>query len=1315
MLSTSWSDWIGCDSLDCNATGYRSRSVLQEAVGDGLPCAQKDLIQTATCNTIIAQCIAMNCQYTNWSPWSDCPDSCIRTPNDCSLIPTQVRNRNVTRVALPGGIPCDWNSLVQTQSCPVPPFCSLSKQCEPTAPPPNFSQCHPCPEIACTISGRSITTMCTTTNALGPDTDCEPFQLLYSKTCLYADCNTQCINNNYSYFSRCSVPCGPGDFMSFTGQQCPNVSISSCELNTCTTGGMVSLLTAQFGGSPPSLLEICKATDSVGDQLSTTRCLAKCASSQTCNYAWQSVAQGDVTLSSSLPQVGTAVEAFWSYSSLAPCVTPNWDMVGATCLYICEDPQSTQFSLFTNKLGNYDAVRGLVFPFEDGSMSCPLTPDQLTGLCATPDNNLLGGTANFDQIGLLGIIPTLMANYTFSEKQSILNDGAQSYTFSCPISRDCIYQSWSDAGPWSQCSQETWANDLGTRSRQRTIVSQPQFLGDPCTVEGLQEFSDCNRSATLNSASEMWCPPYAMNMNVNQRVSEVSCHEVCAQMRAENGPDACNSFFVYKPSQLTVEPEVFLVQFPTAVNATSITTQSLLNLAPGFSVANLLQLEAAWSSGMQSCLPGWFLQSQYEALQAYSVQQQGCSDPQASLSTLTVYTPSTDIATVFLWGIRATYTGLGTALPFFTPTTASSIWDSKYFFKSQTFQGETSCAFYMDRTDILVEQCTSLTGAPISILSSTLFDIPYDFAQSCSLTDWTTLYDCSSSCQYAGVQTRTVIDDKISQGGLPCSRLATYQFSICTNFHCSETFYDLCVLQELPTLSSYATSCSSALFPSDVYLEHFDPQYLYEWANFATTSLGQTNILSFFSSSVRQNAFGGHLNPTIIDALNAQCGYSSCFSLSDGFYTFSQQPIGWELLAGGKTCTVSPSVQTCLASRLPQGTLSPGKRVWDSMTSQWQCPSTCRPGGLSLSCAVGVYPLSSCSCTPIYDTTPPIQTQSIPYSTYTATNSDGSTDLRYTCQPLIPFPYVFACETSSQCKAQSCPVGVDGTQCNSASGNGICDTATGNCICVSPLASKRECNTSCPRGPNGLPCSGEGTCNTSFSCVCNPGRFNGGMEACENAGFGLVGVIETLFYSASANVFFQPGSSGGASTQSSYTFQNFEPRCETTTAYCSGAQLFVPSDVLAKLVYHPFFPTLTEQSTFDPTKINPQQYSNICVNSLDASFNSDWIPANYLSLPLTSYSSTGQIVQALNCEEFLDSQGKPAYTLKARFTSHPNIPTLLHNKLFYTRCSDPTGFLGNSRDGFFLMEPITQGDSTGNYFDLVRTQTSISALCALPT
>jgi hypothetical protein len=1135
--------------------------------------------------------------------------------------------------------------------------------------------------------------------------------------------------------------------MSTTGLDCPNVTITDCNLMACSTGGMV-VTTSSFASNPnPVLYQVCSATDAAPDFLSSTRCLARCASSQTCNFAWQSASNANVTLSSDLPATGTFITKFWSYSSVAPCLTPNWDMVGATCLYICEHTASTQFSLFTNHLGApYDTERGIVFPFDNGSMSCPLTPDMLLNVCATADNaeDLLGDSLNLSLIGGVGVIPGMMANYTFTEKYTDL--GTSGYAFQCPISRDCVYQSWTDAGAWGQCSQETNANDTGTRSRNRTILAQPQFLGDPCIVEEMIEYSYCNRSLTLNSSTDMWCPLYANESNVVKSVSEYACHQVCSTMRARYGPDACNSFQLYSENPVGGRaPEVFLVQFSTAVDFYSVTTQSKLGLPSSpssFAVATRAQLEGAWSSGMQSCLPGWFLVGSNQAAQATSIQQTGCGSN--APNSLSIFPGSTDIQQVWVWGIKNDLYNLSISglviNNFFSATTATSVFDPAYTFTNQIYQSDLTCAFFTDRTDILVGECTSLSARP-GISSSKLLDVPYSFAQNCSVTDWVTIHDCSQSCALISAQTRTVVNTFSSEGGLPCSRIATYRSSPCgSSFSCPQTFSDVCILPVLPALPDYVSgnSCTDASFMPDVFLEHYSQSYVYEWSVFLSNSqqLGAGGLGQYFSSTVRLNALGGTLSVKVQDALNSQCGGSSngdtsCLSLSDGLYALSSvnSPFGWTKLEPGQTCSTNSVLQSCLFGATPgTGRLAlphtEGKMFYDPGLGAWRCPSTCRPGGLSFSCAMGTPPLDECVCTPPYfnPPIPPPQTIAILYSSYTSFSSqNNASTLLYSCNK-PDFLFTFGCSTSSQCAKIPCPNGFDGSPCNAASGKGTCDPDFGTCTCIHPppTLSRIACNSGCEQGPNGLPCNGEGTCTYSsdqdnFSCQCNPGRSG---ITCEIAGTGLVGLLEGLLYQGTANILEvnSPASGtpvGPLSLTKTFSFLNPEPRCENQQGpYCAGAQLFTPGATGGGNVYHGFYPPQS-QISYGPRgndgKLVQQDYANICVNCLDSSFNSDWIPSNYLISPLSSFSAQGNT--PINCEQFKDREGNAAYTLKARFTSNSNIPLQLQNKLFYTRCPEATGYyIGQTYLYKFL--PINQFDSSGNLlFNLLDGTRSLLDNC----
>lgn len=281
------------------------------------------------------------------------------------------------------------------------------------------------------------------------------------------------------------------------------------------------------------------------------------------------------------------------------------------------------------------------------------------------------------------------------------------------------------------------------------------------------------------------------------------------------------------------------------------------------------------------------------------------------------------------------------------------------------------------------------------------------------------------------------------------------------------------------------------------------------------------------------------------------------------------------------------------------------------------------------------------------------------------------------------------------------------SQCNTASGQGSCDTDFGTCTCIypPPTLSLAACNSSCSLGPNGLQCSGEGTCTyqpsvDDFRCVCNPGRSG---DTCAQAGTGLVGLLEGLLYQGTAPI-TEEKLSTGASTTLFFTFFNPEPRCENQQGpYCAGAQLFTPKSSDGNHdVFHAFFPPQT-QISYGPRGGNlqvPQDYANICVNSLDSSFNSSWIPANYLTSPLTSYTLAGNVPIA--CQDFRDTEGNLAYKYRARFTSNSNIPSQLQNKLFYTRCPEKQSYEVGDTNTIYIFQPINQFDSSGNLlFDML--------------
>lgn len=1303
---SSYSDWTGCESRNCSALAFRTRTILQQASGDGRPCQNAVLIETSTCDLLLNTCAAVACQYSAWSEWSVCPDTCLESPTDCGAIATRVRTRSVLRTAGPGGTPCDWSTLVQTSSCPIPAFCSLTRECVPAAPAADFSQCPVgCPLIGCTFSDKPLFTMCTTSNSLGPDQDCQPNQLLYSRSCPYPECSDQCRNNNYSYFSRCTVPCGPGTQVTSTPNDCPTVTTGSCNLGACATGAMDAIL--PLTGTVLGTLDVCPANeDDINNRgFSLSRCLAQCASNPLCNYAWAADGVPNVTTSNLPPLDIAQITYMWNYNTNSvQCVTPNWDMAAATCLYICEtETDNISFNHLTRYLGDipYDPNRGLVFPFSDGSQSCPIKPAMLQEICpnAAPRNPGLG------------VSPYLFEHYSQTSEETVQISGVD---YKCPTSTPCLYESWSDAVPWGLCSQSPHETDEGFRSRVRRVLAPPTFLGDACDYQDMVITASCNRADVMGSASDMWCSVTADN--TMEKTTELNCFLACSMSRAENGEDSCNSMFIWKPSNVSTVSEVFVVSLSVLVVKDDVQTVIAPVLPAGFRLAYRAEVAEAWSSGFQFCVaPAWALSIQSNPdsmpMALASAQQQNCSVfANNSLSDRTTQTPG-GTRYAFVWGVKSQFQGntsstprVGTAFPFFTPTTQPFFWDSEYELQTQQNQSDVSCAAFTDRTDVLLN-ASSCSALNQRALESNLFDVPYQYARNCSTTDWVNVQDCGN-CIADSISTRSYVKPP-SQGGLSCARTFLVSVTSCSPYVCNNEFRDVCIPQSLTTRSEYETSCTDADFPADVYLDSWEYFPIYDWANFhwsATTSwppvgggpappppFGTLSRHDFFTKSLRSYASDpdATLDAKLLDALNANCGTFSCLSTSSPLTYFSLTAIGWES-STNEIC--QPDAPLVCYNRM-NTTPFPGKGVYKA---GWRCPSTCRQNGLSLSCDVN-NTLPSCPCINPWQEAPPLPAPlpdplDIPLifrslqigdrKYYSCNDGTANETLSFRCSQTDYQP----CVANPQC-----PLGIDGSQCNTGSGFGSCvDLQENTCTCIPPPPPANMNSQTCDRGcrvnpVNNQTCTlGPSLCSYtsgSFTCQCPPGRYG---DVCETAGTGIVGLAEVLYYSAET-----PFVDVNNTSQKIYfSFTNPEPRCEDRNPYCVGSQLFAPFNIT-----HPYYEADRNNAVWPV-------FANICVNSYDAGLNSQtWVSAKYLTRDLVNPQG-----QRINCEEYQETENSKQYypyTLTAKFRAHPRIPPDLHYKQFYTRCrNNDTDFDGGRYK--FLADRLPQTDSDGVIFDIIQ-------------
>lgn len=1280
-----WSAWQGCETSDCSALATRTRTITQQSSGAGAPCiGSSNLIETNTCDVLLSMtCGVAACQYSEWSNWSSCPDICITNANDCSEVGTRVRTRTVLRPAMPGGTPCDWSSLVQTELCPIAGFCPGGQQCIPFFAS-DMSQCNACPQIGCTSSERPFWTMCTARNINGSDTDCNPFQLLYSRTCDYPECTNQCKDNNYAYFTRCSQPCGPGTFVSYTGTQCPNISISTCTLTSCNTGAMrpipVTVRTNDDIFADPFLGETtCTAADTALNQLSRTRCLAQCASSPTCNYAWQSQPFGNVTFSNLPPLVTSSPINLFSYSNLSTeCIVPNWDMAAAACLYVC-DNASSRFGLTSHLKGAaIDPTRGLVFPFSDGSTSCPIKNNILEQVCPNTTRTLTSFSG-------VGNAPYLMQNYdptAQNNPRKVLGN----VTYTCPASTDCVYQNWQDAQPWGLCSQSPYSLDTGIRTRIRKVVKEPTFLGEPCDIQDMTAQAICNRSLTLNSASDMMCT--TTSEIVSENVSEYYCHQICMQMRTQMDKDACNSFMVFEQPPKNI-PEVFLVSFSTTFTTL---TAAAAPLQSGFRLAYRDEIIAAWSSGFQSCLAGWALTSptipNLQLLAA--VQQNGCAPiggqalAPTSLSSLNLINTSNN---VWAYGFKALYTQTTEkTLLFFSATTASSIFDSTYFFKAQSFSSEVSCAFFADRIDRLLndEQCTSLT---LPFTNSLLFDVPYSLADNCSTTTWTSYSSCGQNCVFDLIETRAVVAPP-SQGGRPCSQTPLQRSTACLPpIYCSESYNDVCIPIPLRTRTNvdYSTACTLSAFPSDVYLEMFASTTVLQWAMLAT-SLSEISRTEFFSSTIRQNYNQAPLPAALIDAINSQCVFG-CYNVDSTIFSLTSKGYGWDTNTGATQCApYSAAVQQCLQQRLPNPI--PGKQYYNIAANKWECPSTCRLNGLSLSCSISTGPIPQCPCLHSWQTSPVPQTINIPFQ---------SISNFYNCNLGNPqYAWTWACTATDTVPCANdnvCPIGDDGSQCNSVSGSGTCNVQAATCTCLNPAGTnfvKENCNWLCPLGSNGVPCTTNlASCSfggNSFTCICPPGRSG---VACQSAGVGMLNLVESLLYTATSTL------QGTDQSVNVFTFTNPEPRCEDNPSFCAGSQAFSPLPIV-----YPFY----EFTNWLP-------FANICVNTMDSVFDAQWVGSKFLH----KFLIQPETLLPTSCESYYETQNLQTvfpFTLTAKFRSVSAVPRSLQGKQFFTRCPTPskigTGTVTYAQ--LVLAQTASNGDIL---FDIIRGTGNANGLSSL--
>lgn len=1276
-LLSSWSEWSGCEG--CLDNGIRTRTVISGTDR----CTNQLMVDTRACSDIL-NCGDQNCQYTQYTQWSDCPNLCFNNIYDCNNVPNQVRFRNVLRPALPGGIPCDWRTLIQERPCVLQGPCAPDLDCVVGT----GSECAECPDIGCTLTESPFYTLCTRSilqSQSGNGRACSREQLLFSRSCNLPNCTQTCIENDLEAFQRCSDPCGPGLYFSST---CPSLTSGECNLGSCTKGGFVQTNDFSFCNG-----EFCPASEF--DKPAVARCFAKAANSGATRLSMQSngIFIGGNCTTATYPF--NLLSDGYTWSSDADCVRVTWDMINAVCLYVCEGQP------------NYNRY---VFPFEDGSLSCPIDLYMLSISNVCPAVGISSSGRPFGSEQFL----------TLSNNTVVESEGDITLSFTCPVSTDCEYQSYSDAKPWSQCNVSC-ANGGGERTRTRQIIKAQTFLGVPCDPFLTEEFAPCNQLSLLTSATDMWC----------ESEPTLSSEFMCQYNASISGS---RSMLILTTSQ--VVEEVFLVDAGLSLDSSSVEGFIPTLESYGVRYASYSQVMAAFGQGAQSCIGGWAFSDQkslatplplysqtdcepfiisnpwiysfsystnycfftnslqqfisvsvvcptnygpncsrttlYSCDEGFEYADWECrlldslNEPIISNTVMTlvqqscsgmpgrhIYAKNSVSNYVWAYGIKSSVT-LPT-LPFFTPT-QNSFFDSSYEFEVQSFSN-VACSLFTHRTDLVT--CNSLSAQSL-YTKSKMVDVPCNTAKDCSLSAWVDVTKCKHCIPpETHIQTRSIVAPA-TEGGTPCDHFLLTQNAPCTNSQgCIDPDLKLkaCIPQSYSSLNVSPNACD-AFTQSYPLIEVWNEAYIY--------AIADRNVLNKVLDMDDTLAMPDEL----AQALNAQVlledgTFATCTSGLDASGNLFNV---YELIAGGwatSSCIPDSYHDSMLLQR--QGSIS--RRYWDG--TEWICGDPCP------------YLIDTCNFPPLINGACPCGTS------YQRLTTKWRTFTDMYCDDFNPGG--FATFTSKSCpnplvpcaSRTDCPTACDGSPCGSLSGQGFCyynvDDNFYECSCTNGSLQK-DCSDSCPVGLNGLVCSNNGVCEPNGTCSCNPG-YSG--RTCDENGTGIIGAFESLLYSS----VFTISVNGEPMVVNAV---NPLPCDEENNPACFPVQLTTESPIPLR---HPIF----DDNNFAYIS------ANVCVNAGGATFDSPDVPSH-----LMMYKTS------LTCEELNngDMPGNDAFRVKCQFLNHPLVPPSLVGKQFYTRCMKAFNSISPQGTTYtYNYQRIQQRTADGDIFIVLGPYQNLDEVC----
>jgi len=261
-----WSEWSECTQTCGGGQRYHTRSIKSDSQAHGIGC-QGSLEAVEPCNTQSCE-HAVDCKYTNWSPWSTCSQSCDGGQ--------RLRSRAIAEPASQGGSACQEAPLEQMDICGTHP-CIAGTPTRVDCAWTLWSEWSAC-STSCGVglSSRSRGVLMEADHGGRP---CDGF-FKEIRNCTSEPCNpssTNCQWSKWSAWSECAQPCSGNQERSRdialeaqgSGSLCegPAMEMRSCQGSTGECGGSAGDDDCRL--SPWSEWSSCSQSCSGGQQTAT--------------------------------------------------------------------------------------------------------------------------------------------------------------------------------------------------------------------------------------------------------------------------------------------------------------------------------------------------------------------------------------------------------------------------------------------------------------------------------------------------------------------------------------------------------------------------------------------------------------------------------------------------------------------------------------------------------------------------------------------------------------------------------------------------------------------------------------------------------------------------------------------------------------------------------------------------------------------------------------------------------------------------------------------------------------------------------------